>query len=211
MQRTGAHSAEPATPAEPAFPAAPAPAAPRVVHLEHRGQLERLLNHLAGVERRAQIHVEDPHARGRASAPPASGWSAATAGERCASEPKQMSVGPLGQLQPAVGQLQKIPGRRLMDGVAAASRLEGHRHPARLMRRVHLKKARIGRQRIQPLDRFAAQLVAPDAAQNHGVIAQPPSHRRKVRRSAAQHAGPSGKMIPEHVRQFRGSDAVASI
>ena len=63
---------------------------------------------------------------------------------------------------------------------------QGDRHPASLVGGIHLKKARIGRQRIQALDGPAAQLVAPDAAQDRGMIAELPSHHGEVGRSAAE-------------------------
>jgi hypothetical protein len=78
---------------------------------------------------------------------------------------------------------------------------KGHRHPARLMRRIHFKKACIGWERIEALDRVAAQFVTPDAAQNGSVIAQTPSHYREVGRRSAQ-PGPLGQEIPE---QFANS------
>ena len=75
-----------------------------VIHLHHRGQFQRLLNHLAGIKRRAQVHVEHAHALRPTSAPPASGSSAATSTAAPASQsrwrPRAPPVAPIRRKAP---------------------------------------------------------------------------------------------------------------
>jgi hypothetical protein len=73
-----------------------------------------------------------------------------------------------------------------MNDVFGLALLENHGHTACFVRWVNLQVTRIDRQRVQNTDCFPAQVVAPDPAQNGGVIPETPGHHSEVRRSPAQ-------------------------
>ena len=64
------------------------------------------------------------------------------------------------------------------------------------MRSVYLQKARIHGQRVKPVHRPAAQIVAANAAQNDRMVAQPACHDGEISHSAAQ-----ARSVRHHVPQ----------
>src|SRR5262249_40410163 len=60
------------------------------------------------------------------------------------------------------------------------------RHAPGFVHAIHLEKAGVRRQRIKLMHGLATQVVAPDPAEDSGMISEAPCHHRKVRRSAAK-------------------------
>ena len=73
-----------------------------------------------------------------------------------------------------------------MDDVFRLAGVERYGHAASYVDRVHLQKAGVGRQRVQRTDSSSAKVVATNAAEDGGVIAQPPGHDCEIGRRATK-------------------------
>jgi hypothetical protein len=116
----------------------------------------------------------------------------------------------------AIRKFKKIPCRRLVNHVIGLTVFQRHGHAACSVRGVNLQVTRIDGQRVQDVDRLPAQVVAPNPAQNGGVVAEPARHHRKIRGSSAQ-LRPPRQHIPQQLtnpkdqtRRFHGRAPIAT-
>ena len=89
-------------------------------------------------------------------------------------------------MDPIVGKLQEVPGRGLVNRELRLPVLKYHGDLASFVHGVDFKKAGVSRQRIQDVNRLAAQIVPANAAQDDGMIAETARHHREVGRRTAK-------------------------
>ena len=176
----------------------------RVVHFDHGGQLHRFFEDLGRVEGLAQIHVEDANAGGGGlGSERLDGLTRLLVALRQRTEAD--GVGTLDELHPSIRKLQKIPRRGLVNCVARLAVFETDGYAAGFVLRIDLKESCFDghwSDRIQAVDGLAAQVIAADAAQDCGVIAEPGGHHGEVGGCTAQPL-PIGHNVP---KQFADSE-----